>query len=212
MRCRTCDYLLWNSRERRCPECGTPCLPSEYEFVANSVAFCCPHCDQAYYGTGPKGHVNPQEFDCVSCGRHIHMDEMVLRPAEGVDDDETEAERVPWLERNRRGRIRAWFSTVGMALVAPVRLMQGHTGTSRIGQAWWFAIVTSILLGLGIAALFLPFFVLPMVLPPVAGPGGPGAGFVVLGVFGGFVGVLAGVVLVVVVGIALWGLVSHGLL
>ena len=100
MRCRTCDYRLWNLLERRCPECGTPFLPSQYEFFPNTIRFRCPHCDQSYYGTGEKGHLDPAEFDCVSCGRRIDMDQTVLEPTAGVDEDQTQTERVPWLERS----------------------------------------------------------------------------------------------------------------
>ncbi len=86
MRCTSCDYALWNLKTRRCPECGRAFRPGDYEFVPNSVQFCCPHCNQAYYGTGPKGHLVPEEFDCVRCSRRIGMDEMALLPAEGVDE------------------------------------------------------------------------------------------------------------------------------
>ena len=84
MRCQGCDYPLWNLTARQCPECGRPFRPSEFRFVANSVRFCCPHCGQDYYGTGPVGHLVPVEFDCVRCHRRVHMDQMVLLPTEGV--------------------------------------------------------------------------------------------------------------------------------
>ena len=71
MRCKQCDYRLWNLTARRCPECGTPFLPSEFEFVPNSVQFCCPHCGQAYYGTDAKGHLVPPAFTCGRCGAAI---------------------------------------------------------------------------------------------------------------------------------------------
>ena len=80
MQCKSCEYPLWNLKARQCPECGTPFTPSEFEFVINSVRYCCPHCNQAYYGTSEKGHLVPSEFDCVTCGRHLTMDEMVLLP------------------------------------------------------------------------------------------------------------------------------------
>ena len=59
MHCRNCEYALWNLTTRECPECGTAFRPSEYEFVPQSVRFCCPHCDHPYYGTGEKGHIEP---------------------------------------------------------------------------------------------------------------------------------------------------------
>jgi len=125
MRCKKCDYRLWNLPSRRCPECGTPFRPSEFEFVPNSVRFCCPHCSQAYFGTSPKGHLIPSTaFTCVACGRPVHMDDMVLQPAEGFSEEQTVPRHVPWLERDRHGFWRAWFRTIGMAMVAPGQLMQ----------------------------------------------------------------------------------------
>ena len=90
MRCWHCDYSLWNLKTQNCPECGAGFRPSDREFVANSVRFCCPHCDQAYYGTGPKGHLEPDRFDCVQCGKSITMDEMLLLPVEGLQGYQTQ--------------------------------------------------------------------------------------------------------------------------
>ena len=123
MRCKNCDYALWNLKARQCPECGTPFRPSDYQFVPNSVRFCCPQCNQAYYGTRSNGHLEPAQFDCVSCGAPVHLDSMVLLPAEGVTEERTQADRMPWLEREKRP-IKAWFATVGQALITPPRLMQ----------------------------------------------------------------------------------------
>ena len=109
MRCKICDYRLWNLRSRVCPECGTPFKPSEFEFFLNSVQFCCLHCNQTYYGTGAKGHLVPAEFECVKCARQIHMDEMVLLPTEGIEEEQTKAHTMPWMERKKRGAVRAWF-------------------------------------------------------------------------------------------------------
>src|SRR5205809_3624053 len=99
MHCKQCDYPLWGLRTRECPECGKPFGPSSYEFVANSVRFCCPHCEQSYYGTGARGHLVPPHFDCVSCQRHIHMHDMVLFPAHGLEEEQTAIEQMPWLNR-----------------------------------------------------------------------------------------------------------------
>src|SRR5574341_95612 len=122
MFCKQCGYRLWNLRSRICPECGTAFRPSEFEFVGNAVQFCCPHCGQDYYGTGASGHLVPIEFDCVKCGRHIHMDEMVVLPTSGVEEEQTKVEHMPWLDPSR-GWVKAWLSTIGMALVRPMRLM-----------------------------------------------------------------------------------------
>ena len=109
MRCKDCDYPLWNLTSRQCPECGVSFRPSEFEFVPNSVRFCCPRCDHPYYGTGEKGHVEPASFACLKCAHPVHIDEMVLRPGLGVDDESTRLKRMPWLERKELGRIKAWF-------------------------------------------------------------------------------------------------------
>ena len=101
MRCQTCDYSLWNLTRRDCPECGKAFVPSDFEFEPNAVQYCCPHCEQVYYGDGPGGHLRPIEFDCVQCGQHVHMDQMVLRPAGGFGDDNS----VVTSEYTRRGTL-----------------------------------------------------------------------------------------------------------
>ena len=213
MRCKNCDYVLWNLPTRQCPECGVPFRPSEYQFNQSTVQYCCPHCKQSYYGTSMSGHLVPAEFDCVGCQQHIHMDEMILLPTAGLRDEQTERDHMPWLERQRRGRIKSWFRMVGRGLVAPYRLMEATPVESSRGQAWWFAIVTFLIT---LIASFGPFICLcgAFTLPAFTG-GGPGMGggtapfwqflLVILG-FG--LGSLA----ILVVGLALWGWVTHGIL
>jgi len=142
MRCKQCDYRLWNLRGRDCPECGAPFKPSDYEFNINSVRFCCPHCNQAYYGTGESGHLVPIEFDCVSCHRHIHMDQTVVLPTENVREEQTQVDQNPWLDRQKRGRMRGWFATIGQGMVLPHRIIEATPPNSSAGQALWFAAVT----------------------------------------------------------------------
>ncbi|MCH7792622.1 MAG: zinc-binding dehydrogenase [Planctomycetes bacterium] len=88
MHCKHCDYALWNLRDRICPECGNAFLPSEYEFVPNSIRFCCTECGQDYYGVDDKGHLVPTEFDCVRCGSPQRMDDMLVLPTEGVTEEQ----------------------------------------------------------------------------------------------------------------------------
>lgn len=208
MRCETCGYRLWNLPSRTCPECGTEFLPSRYEFVANSVRFCCPHCGEGYYGTGPKGHLVPASFDCASCGRHVHMDEMVLLPTAGVEEEQTQVDRMPWLQRKRSGFFRAWFSTIGMALIHPIRLMRAVPKSSSPGQALRFAVLTNTLtwsIGFG------PLMMFPMIVVGLSSTTGARAipvlevlaiaGVMVLFAAGGTFAFLAG-----------WGAVAHGLL
>ncbi len=209
MRCEICGYRLWNLTSRQCPECGTPFLPSQYEFVPNSVQFCCPHCGTAYYGTGEKGHPSPVEFNCVSCGRRVHMNEMVLLPTEGVAEERTKPRDMPWLDRKERGRMRGWLATVGKALVAPVQLMQATPVDSSVGQAWWFAVVTC----LAMLVAFVPFVLMPIsfagLFPGMGAPSGAG---LLAGVGMAFGMVTAIVVVGSLLGISIWGAITHGLL
>jgi len=200
MRCKNCDYRLWNLTSRQCPECGTPFVPSAYSFVPNSVRFCCPHCSQEYYGTASNGHLVPDAFDCVRCNRHVHMDEMVLLPAEGFEEDQTEVERLAWLDRGKRGVVRAWFAMIGMALVRPGRVMELAPVDGAVGSAWWFAVATSMIVG---CIAMIPTLVLIGAMS-FASP----RGFVAAP----FAGVTCFFLLSALVGIALWGLIAHGVL
>ncbi len=203
MRCKTCDYSLWNLKGRQCPECGNGFVPSEFDFVINSVRFCCPHCDQSYYGTGPQGHLVPSDFNCVTCGNRIEMDGMVLRPAEGVREEQTQIDRMPWLERQQRGWIKGWIHTVGRSMGNPMSLMRGTTPESGVMQAWWYATVSLvIILGMGGG---LPLMVISAILL-LNGSNDAiqtflgGLGIVVVGTIGsrGFM--------------AVWGATAHGIL
>ncbi len=199
MNCRRCGYALWNLRSRTCPECGDGFLPSQFDFVVNAVRFMCPECAQPYYGTGDRGHLVPAEFACVTCGRQVAMDEMVLLPTEGVAEERTKLDRFPWAERGTRGFLRGWLGTIGMALVKPTRLMRAARDTSA-GSAWWFALITH----LAIAAVsFVPLLVFAMLMP---GPGPMGAMLTGMGAPAVLVVVLA------MVFMALWGVLAHGVL
>lgn len=162
MRCNDCQYPLWNLRARNCPECGKQFAPSGYHFVPNSVRFCCPHCEQEYYGTGERGQLVPPAFECVTCRNPITMDEMVLRPVRG-EEDKTYAviEPLPWLQRHKAGWIRCWWKTVWRGMIAPNLLMRGLPAEARVGEAWLFAFITlfaTLICGaglpLGVVAIF----------------------------------------------------------
>ncbi|TVQ52739.1 MAG: ABC transporter permease [Phycisphaerales bacterium] len=101
-----------------CPECGTDFKPSQYTFAPNKVCFCCPHCGQEYYGQDARGHPQPQSFDCVKCSERIHLDEMVLRPAADVSEEETMPPLLPWADR-KGGVVGDWWRTCWMALIRP---------------------------------------------------------------------------------------------
>jgi hypothetical protein len=145
VRCRTCGYSLWNLAVRQCPECGTSFRPSDFEFVPGTVRFSCPHCRCDYYGTGDRGQLSPRAFSCEQCGAAIDMDGMLLRPAEGLSDADTEPGVMPWLERRRRGLVKSYLGTVGLALVRPARLMRGVPQSASVGEALVFGVATSAL-------------------------------------------------------------------
>lgn len=205
MRCKNCDYRLWNLVARRCPECGAPFRPSEFEFVPNSVQFCCPHCETAYYGTGPRGHLVPASFTCVGCGKPVHMDDMVLRPTEGLEEEQTKVSKAPWLEIGQRGFIKAWLATVGMTLVSPLRFMRAVPTGSPVGPAWGFAMLT--ILATAIAWL-VPLMILSLVVSGTLGAPGPALG----GIGCGLCAFSLGVGIAILIFLAVWGLVAHGLL
>ncbi len=213
MRCLQCDYVLWNLKARQCPECGTPVTPSAYEFVPNSVRFCCPHCEQSYYGTGATGLLEPDAFDCVQCGRHITLDEMVLAPAEGVADHQTRVGSNPWLERDRTGRFKSWCATIGQSLVSPNRLAQGTPESSSLGQAWWFVIVTCVVtFGLSLIPAMCFGLGLPLLMPQGGAAGAPSARILAAMMAGAVTfGIVFGFILTLVFA-WLWALVTHLLL
>ncbi len=214
MRCKSCDYTLWQIRDRRCPECGTGFKPSEFEFVLNSVRFCCPHCSQAYYGTGPSGHLVPSDFDCVTCASRISMDEMILLPTEGVREEQTQVEMNPWLERRERGVIRGLFNTVIQSMGTPGRLIRATPENSSLLQATWFATLINVLYLLGGISLLLVLFLVIGVVSATTGGAGPGGGGIsgVMGPVAVFVGYAIGMVVAMIVGAFIWGAMAHGLL
>ncbi len=146
MHCRTCNYPLWNLRARTCPECGAPFAPSDFEYVPNSVRFCCPHCDHPYLGAGAKGHLEPGHFQCLRCTHPVTIDEMVLRPGLGVEEKLTLPDTMPWLDRRARGRVRAWFQMIGKAISSPGQLIAATPPDSPLRQAWVFAVATTAVL------------------------------------------------------------------
>ena len=172
MRCKTCDYSLWGIAGRSCPECGAGFLPSGFDLVPNAVRFLCPHCRQQYFGTGPQGHLDPIEFDCVSCGAAIHMDQMVLEPREGIADDRTRADRNPWLERPRIKLRAAYWRTVGKSIGSPMRLARATPRESSASAAIGFFAINLIWV---LALNALPLLAI-MLLPSLFLGGGGGGG------------------------------------
>jgi hypothetical protein len=150
-----------------------------------------------------KGHLLPNEFDCVKCGIRMRMDEMVLRPAEGVQEEQTKVSRVPWLERRERGRLSGWFWTVMQSMGSPGRLVRGLPAESSQAQAWLYALITmSAIMFCGAA---LPLSVISLILLLTGKSNAPEPLLVGLGIM--FFGTATVMVLAWV-----WAAVTHGML
>ncbi len=157
MICKSCHYPLTNIRDRVCPECGSPFLPSDFELVPNSVEFCCPHCAQAYFGTDNRGHLEPVLFTCSSCQTHIHMDEMTLKPAEDLTPIQCIMVQNPWLIRPRGSFFKAWFRTAWWAMIRPGSLISGHTDNNTTTRAWHYLLAMIVIV---YTLTMLPFMLL----------------------------------------------------
>lgn len=200
MRCRTCDYTLFDIRQRTCPECGSPFKPSEFDFQQTAVRFLCPHCEQDYYGMDERGHLVPRDFDCVKCSQHITMDEMIVQPTVGVAEESTQQDPLPWNDKRRRSPILRFFATVGWSMGRPVALGRALQRDVRVGRSLFFAWFISISYG----AWLLPFFVL--------GSMGRSTSNIVLGVLPAlaiYFGVCTFGCIAVVV---LWSLIAHAII
>jgi hypothetical protein len=192
MKCPQCEYELWNLKAGPCPECGRRFKPSEFDFLANAVRFCCPHCEQAYYGTSETGQLEPNAFDCVSCGRHITTDEMLLRPAEALGSRAATRATNPWLDRNRRYR---WFAAAASSIGQPGRMLEATPALGSTGAAFTFAMLN--LVAAGSVGLALAFALL-------MGGGGGGASMLI--------GMAFITLMIPTAYLLLWTLVTHGLL
>jgi hypothetical protein len=163
--CKTCQYPLWNLKERTCPECGSGYAPSQFRFAPNSIQFLCPHCSQQYYGTSQTGHLLPPKFECVKCAHHIEMDQMVLIPAAGIDERRTQARVNPWTDRLTRPKFRDWLKTTLMSMGAPGALIlatdPGVKRSRTLAYAGLTAALTSAL------SIVMPFLVLAPLLVPL---------------------------------------------
>ena len=157
MRCRECDYPLWNIAPGPCPECGTLFVPSDFEFVPASVAFCCPECDQAYFGTAFNGHLMPTRFDCTSCSAPIHMDSMSVRPA--ADRPEAlQVRGVPPCMNSEFGFMRKWLGTLVWSSTRPGALVAGVPLDRSLSLSIRFFLPVLLLASLGSAFPLLLLF------------------------------------------------------
>ncbi len=206
LRCKNCDYPLWNIKARACPECGEAFRPTEFDFVPHSVIFHCPHCEQVYYGTDSRGHLEPLQFPCAKCQQLIHMDQTVVAPAKGVDEKEARLDHMPWLERGEGRFVKPWFATIKWAMLEPHRLIRATPVDIPFGRAWLFGLIT--------AAMFLLIgFYIPVLVYGAAvsfGMGQSGMGGMWFSI-GGVTTLLVGIV-VVGVYLLLWAAIAHGVL
>lgn len=172
MHCLKCDYPLFNLAPGSCPECGTSFKPTDYEFPVGRLRFCCPDCDQAYYGDGPTGHLQPAEFECVSCRRRLTEDECVIRPL--VGEAEIASQIAPLFQPNTT-LVKRFFRTCGWAMVRPVELGNGTPVSSSTMTAVAFMAVIQFL---GLAVGAFPLLAMVVAIPMIAGAGMPVGGIV----------------------------------
>ena len=170
MRCLKCQYPLWDLKPGSCPECGEPFDPTMQRFKPGAVRFCCPHCDQAYFGDGEDGHLNPPRFACVGCGESIGECDCIVRPREdGSHEDRTVPDLSPWHDSTRTRWKRFW-GTVGMSMIRPGSLGRGLPAEATFGGAFvFFLLANTLSLVIGFGPILLTF----IILPPVLGNAGP---------------------------------------
>ena len=204
MRCRECEYPLWNIPPGPCPECGAAFRPSEFEFMPASVAFCCPECDQAYFGTAYNGHLIPRSFACRSCSARIDMDSMSVRPA--ADRPEAlQMQGIAPCTRSDIGSFKKWWGTFAWSVGKPGQLMASVPVDRSLGLACRFVIPLMLLAGLGLA---IPIILLSqnLLFGRAWNTLTPGTATKVVGL--GLL-VTLGTILVMLIGFALWAALAH---
>ncbi|MHC4793367.1 MAG: YIP1 family protein [Planctomycetota bacterium] len=206
MRCKRCDYPLWNLSPGACPECGNAFRPGDFEFKIGEVRFCCPHCDQAYYGDTADGHLDPKSFECVGCRASIEQDECTVRPLEGQDAIDTTV--APWFDP-ARGLFKRTIFTAGWAMVRPGDLARGIPRDSGLNAGLAFLMLVNLL---SLVVGFLPLIVVVMAVPlwtqGLNGVNAPG-----IGVAAGFISIFGGTTFAAsLFGVLLIAVVAHGIL
>jgi hypothetical protein len=208
MRCNECAYPLWNITSRQCPECGKGFNPAEYEFLPGLVQFCCPACNQAYYGTDERGQMVPSEFVCAGCNAPMSAAVAVVRLKPGAREADATKQELPWLERSRRGFFSAWWGTFKLSIVSP-RIMMRRTSPKSSGlQAAWYSLLSILIFMVPQVVTLVGVFLIAV----AAFAGGRGGGRVSMAFAGGtglFVLVVAGSMFV---SLLLWIVSAHVLL
>jgi hypothetical protein len=141
VRCQACTQPLWNAPGRVCAECGTPWKPSDFDLKVNAVQFCCPACGQAYYGTSPKGLLEPPDFTCVTCGAACSMDgNMLMRPTSGADTHEVQWDAMPWPPRPGKLVVDA-LSMLGHVIGSPFAVGRNLRAQRDTGVLLWIVLL-----------------------------------------------------------------------
>ncbi len=124
MRCRKCNYPLWNLSEPRCPECGERFDILSYWFEPGTVWFKCPYCGHKHTGRDSRG----LPFDagkCEKCGQMLVVEQMQVEPVDAARFDKMEINSDEDLNNVRKPspqRKRAML-TVAIVLISVVALL-----------------------------------------------------------------------------------------
>ena len=207
MRCRGCNYELWNLPPGDCPECGKAWRFEDFHFRREFVQFLCPHCDCAYPGEYIASLALPYAFTCTGCQSAIELGQMCARPAEGIDGSQAMQLDFVWSDRRQVGRWRAFWRVVGYSLGTPSRI--GNTMTQKRGLrgALWFSFLCLNFAGFN----WLIFITIAFWLPSFTGRSQSfrGVEFIAALVF---LAVFVGLVLAQQLFFLVWGLITHALI
>ena len=125
------------------------------------------------------------------------MDDMAVLPADDTAEEDTKAERSPWLDRQDQGSLTAWAKTIGMAMFRPSRLIALTPAAGTEGSGWSFAILSNL--------VFVGAALVPMLAASILGGGLSSAAPSCCGAF-------AVALIPICVVLALWGLSAHAIL
>ena len=207
MRCRGCNYELWNLPPGDCPECGKAWRFEDFHFRREFVQFLCPHCDCAYPGEYIASLALPYAFTCTGCQSAIELGQMCARPAEGIDGSQAMQLDFVWSDRRQVGRWRAFWRVVGYSLGTPSRI--GNTMTQKRGLrgALWFSFLCLNFAGFN----WLIFITIAFWLPSFTGRSQSFRGVEFIAVLV-FLAVFVGLVLAQQLFFLVWGLITHALI
>ena len=207
MRCRGCNYELWNLPPGDCPECGKAWRFEDFHFRREFVQFLCPHCDCAYPGEYIASLALPYAFTCTGCQSAIELGQMCARPAEGIDGSQAMELDFVWSDRRQVGRWRAFWRVVGYSLGTPSRI--GNTMTQKRGLrgALWFSFLCLNFAGFN----WLIFITIAFWLPSFTGRSQSFRGVEFIAVLV-FLAVFVGLVLAQQLFFLVWGLITHALI